>query len=95
MYQHIGYKIHHNITTSVGRDNCTKVTLHCGGKEGEPQIDILTDHHECPDGSCQEAFEDLSNVATERFHLIQAVLDAIVNATGMQVQILRENYQII
>ena len=97
MYQHIGYKIHHNITTSVGRDNCTKVILHCGGKEGEPQIDILTDHHDCPDGSCQEAFEDLSKIATDRFNLIKAVLDEIVNSTaeivnttGKQVRILRK-----
>jgi hypothetical protein len=71
------------------------MTLHCGGKKGDPQIDILTDNDDCPDCSLQESLVDLSNVATEGLSLIKAVLEELVNSTGKEIRAIKIPFSII
>ena len=66
--------------------------MHCGGKKGDPQIDILIDNDECPDCSWQESLDDLSNIATERFNSIEAVLEELVNSTGKQISAIKIHF---
>ena len=55
--------------------------MYCGGMQGDPQIDILTDNLECPNGASQESLDDLSKVAAEMFNFIKD----IVNTTGKKI----------
>jgi len=71
-YQQDGYEIGQNITSSVTVDNCTLVTLQCGGQLDKPEIKILFDTKEC-----QGSENYLQGYLDGQFQFVKAALERI------------------
>merc|ERR1719206_1539755 len=74
-YEHNPYELGQNITRVETRDNCTVVTLQCGGMVGQPSIETIIEVRECSERSWQHYLDQLST--TERFQFVKTVLERL------------------
>ena len=87
-YQHTGYQIGRNITTSLAQDLCTWYTMICvAGKDGEeePRIEVKVESDNCFKPASQQSLDLHSNETRGMLNaldIIKTILELGLNNTG-------------